>query len=134
MIPSILATASHTDWAIITDLVVILVSAAVVAVVMQPMRLAAIPVSSGDSCFIGTVTRLDRTSLMIIPDEQAVLRACAVARRRAPETHLVARTRVVSERAGLMEMGANSVTVDETAAAAPMLQAVMACLDMNIKE
>ena len=43
MIPSVLAAASDTDWAIITDLVVILVSAAVVAVVMQPMRLAAIP-------------------------------------------------------------------------------------------
>ena len=43
MIPSILAVASDTDWAIITDLVVILVSAAVVAVVMQRMRLAAIP-------------------------------------------------------------------------------------------
>ncbi|UCC32108.1 MAG: cation:proton antiporter, partial [Phycisphaerales bacterium] len=43
MISSMLAAASDTDWAIITDLVVILVSAAVVAVVMQPMRLAAIP-------------------------------------------------------------------------------------------
>ncbi|MCH7592844.1 MAG: cation:proton antiporter, partial [Planctomycetes bacterium] len=43
MIPSILAAAPDTDWAIITDLVVILVSAAVVAVVMQRMRLAAIP-------------------------------------------------------------------------------------------
>ncbi len=42
-IHSILAVASDTDWAIITDLVVILVSAAVVAVVMQPMRMAAIP-------------------------------------------------------------------------------------------
>ena len=43
MVSSILAAASDTDWTIITDLVVILVSAAVVAVVMQPMRLAAIP-------------------------------------------------------------------------------------------
>ena len=43
MISSILAAASDTDWGIITDLVVILVSAAAVAVVMQPMRLAAIP-------------------------------------------------------------------------------------------
>ena len=43
MFSTILAAASDTDWAIITDLVVILVSAAVVAVVMQPMRLAAIP-------------------------------------------------------------------------------------------
>ena len=43
MISSMLAVASETDWAVITNLVVILVSAAVVAVVMQPMRLAAIP-------------------------------------------------------------------------------------------
>ena len=43
MIPSTLAATSDTDWVIITDLVVILVSAAVVAVVMQRMRLAAIP-------------------------------------------------------------------------------------------
>ena len=39
MIPGILAATSHADWAIITDLAVILASAAVVAVVMQPMRL-----------------------------------------------------------------------------------------------
>jgi hypothetical protein len=43
MIPSTFAAASDTAWAIITGLVVILVSAAIVAVVMQPMRLAAIP-------------------------------------------------------------------------------------------
>ena len=43
MISGTLAAASDADWAIITDLVVILVSAAVVAVVMQRMRLAAIP-------------------------------------------------------------------------------------------
>ncbi|MBN1590530.1 MAG: hypothetical protein JW888_13530, partial [Pirellulales bacterium] len=38
-----LAAVSDADWAIITDLVVILASAAVVAIVMQRMRLAAIP-------------------------------------------------------------------------------------------
>ncbi|MFH1417308.1 MAG: cation:proton antiporter [Planctomycetota bacterium] len=38
-----LAAVSDADWAIITDLVVILASATVVAVVMQRMRLAAIP-------------------------------------------------------------------------------------------
>ncbi len=53
MIPSILAAASDTDWAIITDLVVILVSAAVVAVFMQPMRLAAIPAYLIAGTFIG---------------------------------------------------------------------------------
>ena len=43
MIPSILAATSDADWPIITGLVVILVSAAAVAVVTQPVRLAAIP-------------------------------------------------------------------------------------------
>ena len=37
------AASGVTEWSVITDLVVILVSAAVVAVVMQRMRLAAIP-------------------------------------------------------------------------------------------
>ncbi|MCH9002451.1 MAG: cation:proton antiporter, partial [Planctomycetes bacterium] len=53
MIPSMLAAASDADWAIITDLVVILVSAALVAVVMQPMRLAAIPAYLIAGAFIG---------------------------------------------------------------------------------
>ncbi len=66
---------------------------------------------------------------MTIPDEEVVLRTCAVARRRAPDVFIAARTRVVSKRAGLMEVGANSVTVDETSAAAEMLRAVMACID-----
>ena len=39
----VLATTSDADWAIITDLVVILASAAVVAIVRQRVRLAAIP-------------------------------------------------------------------------------------------
>ena len=43
MLAGLLATAADTDWTIITDLAVILVSAAVVALVMQPVRLAAIP-------------------------------------------------------------------------------------------
>ena len=43
MIPSTLAAASDVDWGIITGLVVIMVSAAIVAVVMPPMRPATIP-------------------------------------------------------------------------------------------
>lgn len=43
MISHMLAAASDADWAIITDLGVILVSAAVVTVVVQPLRLATIP-------------------------------------------------------------------------------------------
>jgi CPA2 family monovalent cation:H+ antiporter-2 len=72
--------------------------------------------------------------VLTIPDEEAVLRTCTVARRRAPSVFIVARTRVVSRRAGLMEAGANSVTVDETSAAAEMLRAVMACIDAGPEE
>ncbi|MFQ5591190.1 MAG: NAD-binding protein, partial [Phycisphaerae bacterium] len=72
--------------------------------------------------------------VLTIPDEEAVLRTCAVARRRAPGVFIAARTRVVSRRVGLMEVGADSVTVDETSAAAEMLRVVMACLDAGTEE
>ena len=72
--------------------------------------------------------------VLTIPDEEAVLRACATAQRRAPDVFIVARTRVVSKRAGLMEVGADSVTVDETSAATEMLRAVMACIDAGTEE
>ncbi|MHC4091575.1 MAG: cation:proton antiporter domain-containing protein [Planctomycetota bacterium] len=72
--------------------------------------------------------------VLTIPDEEAVLRTCAVARQRAPDIFIVARTRVVSKRVGLVEVGANSVTVDETSAAAEMLRAVMACIDAGAEE
>ena len=63
--------------------------------------------------------------VLTIPDEEAVLRTCAVARRRAPDIFIAARTRVVSKREDLMEVGADSVTVDETSAAEEMARAVM---------
>jgi len=72
--------------------------------------------------------------VLTIPDEEAVLRTCVVARRRAPDLFIVARTRVLSKRVGLIEVGANSVTVDETSAAADMLRAVMACIDARAEE
>ena len=72
--------------------------------------------------------------VLTIPDEEAVLRTCAVARRRAPDIFIAARTRVVSKRAGLMEVGADSVTVDETSAAAEMLHAVMARIDAGTEQ
>ncbi len=72
--------------------------------------------------------------VLTIPDEEAVLRTCAVARRRSPGIFIAARTRVVSKRAGLIEVGADSVTVDETSAAAQMLRAVMACLNAGTEE
>jgi CPA2 family monovalent cation:H+ antiporter-2 len=63
--------------------------------------------------------------ILTIPDEEAVLRTCAVARHRAPDIFIAARTRVVSKRASLMDVGADSVTVDETSAASAMLRAVV---------
>ncbi len=142
----------------------ILVSAAVVAVVMQRMRLAAIPtyliagavvgpralglVPSSEG--LGAISHLAIILLLFgiglelhfsvlkhrltILDEEAVLRTCAVARRRAPDIFIAARTRVVSKRAGLIEVGADSVTVDETSAASAMLRAVMARLDASTDE
>ncbi len=71
--------------------------------------------------------------VLTIPDEEAVLRSCAVARRRAPDVFIAARTRVVSKRTGLMEVGADSVTVDETTAATEMLREVMVRLDETVK-
>ena len=47
------AASTVTEWTVITDLVVILVSAAVVAVVMQRMRLAATPSYSIARAVIG---------------------------------------------------------------------------------
>ena len=70
--------------------------------------------------------------VLTIPDEEAVLRTCAVARRRAPDIFIAARTRVVSKRAGLMEVGADSVTVDETSAATEMLRVVMDRIGVNM--
>jgi CPA2 family monovalent cation:H+ antiporter-2 len=72
--------------------------------------------------------------VLTIPDEEAVLRACATAQRRAPDVFIVARTRVVSKKEDLMEAGADSVTVDETSAATEMLRAVMACVDAGTEE
>jgi putative NADH-flavin reductase len=63
--------------------------------------------------------------ILTIPDEEAVVRACVVARRRAPDIFIAARTRVVSKRAALIDGGADSVTVDEASAASEMLRAVI---------
>jgi len=62
--------------------------------------------------------------VLTIPDEEAALRACAAARRRVPGIFIATRTRVVSKQAGLIEVGADHVTVDEMAAAEAMLHAV----------
>jgi K+:H+ antiporter len=78
-----------------------------------------------ESAGIGSAQAL----VLTIPDEEAVQRTCAVARRKSPDIFIAARTRVVSKRSALTAVGADSVTVDETSAAAEMLRAVMACLE-----
>ena len=80
-----------------------------------------------ESAGIGSADAL----VLTIPDEEAALRTCAVARRRAPGIFIAARARVVSKRGGLREVGADSVTVDETSAATDMLRAVMDCIDAD---
>ncbi len=62
--------------------------------------------------------------VLTIPDEEAALRACAAARRRVPGLFIATRTRVVRKKAGLIDAGADHVTVDEMAAAEAMLHAV----------
>ena len=93
------------------------------------------PIIFGD---IGNVQVLESAGIghadalvLTIPDEEAALRACAVARRRVPGIFIATRTRVVSKQAGLMEIGADHVTVDEVAAAEAMLHAVMERIGVN---
>jgi len=63
--------------------------------------------------------------VLTVPDEEAVLRSCAAARRMAPDLFIAVRMGVVSQRTAAMAKGANHVTVDEMAAAQAMLRAVM---------
>lgn len=69
--------------------------------------------------------------VLTIPDEEAVLRASAIARNRAPGIFIAARTAAVSKRDAATEMGADHVTVDEIAAAEAMLKAVMSRMGIN---
>jgi CPA2 family monovalent cation:H+ antiporter-2 len=69
--------------------------------------------------------------ILTIPDEEAALRACAAARRRVPGIFIATRTRVVSKQAGLVEIGADHVTVDEMAAAEAMLHAVVSRIGVS---
>ncbi len=63
--------------------------------------------------------------VLTIPDEEAALRACAAARRKAPSIFIATRARVISKQASLTQMGADHVTIDETAAAEALLNAVV---------
>ncbi len=58
--------------------------------------------------------------VLTIPDEDAVIRACDVARRRAPKIFIAARTALVSKGSAASEIGADHVTVDEMATAEAM--------------
>ena len=62
--------------------------------------------------------------ILTIPDEDAVMRACAVARRRAPDIFILARTGLVSKSALTARVGADQVVVDEMATAEAMLRVV----------
>ncbi len=63
--------------------------------------------------------------ILTIPDEDAVMRACAVARRRAPDIFIAARTGLLSKRSATTKLGADHVTVDEMATAEAMVRVVM---------
>ena len=69
--------------------------------------------------------------ILTVPDEDAVLRACAAARRRAPALFIAARMGVVSKSPATTATGADHVTVDELAAAEDMVQAVMDRLGLS---
>ena len=63
--------------------------------------------------------------ILTVPDEEAVMRACAVARRRAPNIFIAARTGLLSKSTTATKLGADHVTVDEMATAEAMLQVVV---------
>jgi CPA2 family monovalent cation:H+ antiporter-2 len=63
--------------------------------------------------------------ILTVPDEEAVLRACAVARRRSPSLFIAARTGLLSKSRAASDIGADHVTVDEMAAADAMVRVLM---------
>jgi len=65
-----------------------------------------------------------------VPDEDAVLRACAVARRRSPAMFIAVRTGLVSHSHAATDIGADHVTVDEVVTAEAMVRVVMERLDL----
>ncbi len=63
--------------------------------------------------------------ILTIPDESAVLRACAIARRRRPDIYIAARTHMASRATLAREIGATHVTTDESVTAEAMADSVM---------
>ncbi len=68
--------------------------------------------------------------ILTVPDEDAVLRACAVARRRSPAMFIAVRTGLVSHSHAAADIGADHVTVDEVVTAEAMVRVVMERLDL----
>jgi len=63
--------------------------------------------------------------IVTIPDQDAAVRACAVARQLAPEIYIAVRTKHVSRSFLAAEAGADHVTSEEMAVAHEMQRAVM---------
>ncbi|MHC4588786.1 MAG: cation:proton antiporter domain-containing protein [Planctomycetota bacterium] len=72
--------------------------------------------------------------ILTVPDEEAVLRACAVARRRSPSLFISARTGLLSKSRPLADIGADHVIVDEMAAAEAMVRVIMDHLGLTPPE
>jgi CPA2 family monovalent cation:H+ antiporter-2 len=68
--------------------------------------------------------------ILTVPDEDAVLRACAAARRRSPAMFIAVRTGLLSHSRAAADIGADHVTVDEVATAEAMVRVVMERLDL----
>ncbi len=64
--------------------------------------------------------------ILTVPDEDAVLRACAMARRRTPSIFIAARTGLAARGKAASRSGADVVVVDEVAAAEAMARVVAA--------
>ena len=71
--------------------------------------------------------RIDRADALIltIPDEEAVVRACDVARRMAPKLFIAARVNHISSGMRARAAGADEVTVEELVTAETMQHAVI---------
>jgi CPA2 family monovalent cation:H+ antiporter-2 len=63
--------------------------------------------------------------ILTVPDEEAVLRSCAAARRRSPSLYIAARTGLLSQSRATTDIGADHVVVDELATAEAMVRLLM---------
>ena len=70
--------------------------------------------------------------VLTIPDEEAVLRACQMARRLVPELYIAVRTSFPTMGMRAAELGANHVTVEEFAAADDLCRAVLGYLSLEV--